>query len=117
MSELSVSVSVHHDEAGPCTVIHLVGEADVSTQAISEAFAEEVASKPRLLVADLSGLSFIDSWALSVIMRTHRSLQRDGGALALVSPSPTVARVLQLIDIASMMRVYPTLAEAIAGER
>ncbi len=97
-------------------MIQLVGEADVSTQAISEAFAAEAARKPRLLVADLSGLGFIDSWALSVIMRTQRVLQRDGGTLALVNPSPSVARILQLIDIASMMGVYPTLEEAMAGD-
>lgn len=112
-----MSVTVYHGEAGPCPVIQLVGEADASTQAISEAFAAEAARKPRLLVVDLSGLSFIDSWALSVIMRTNRALQSDGGTLALVSPTPSVARILQLIDIASMIPVYPNIGEATAGER
>ncbi len=117
MTELSVSVTVLDSRRGPCTVIQLVGEADVSTLAMSEAFDAEVARKPRLLVVDLSGLGFIDSSALSVIMRTYRALQRDGGTLALVNPSPSVARVLQLIDIASVIPVYPTLEEATAGER
>jgi anti-anti-sigma factor len=98
-------------------VIQLVGEADASTRTMSEAFAAEVAKKPRLLVVDLSGLSFIDSWALSVIMRTYRALQREGGTLALVSPSPSVARVLQLIDIARMIPVFPSLEEATAAQR
>ncbi len=115
MTGLSVSVTVHDCQGGPCTVIQLVGEADVSTLAMSEAFAAEVARKPRLLIVDLSGLSFIDSWALSVIMRTYRALQRDDGTLALVNPSPSVARVLQLIDIARVIPVYPTLEEATAG--
>jgi stage II sporulation protein AA (anti-sigma F factor antagonist) len=117
VSELSVSVTVHDGQGGPFTVIKLVGEADVSNQAMSEAFDAEVARKPRRLVADLSGLSFIDSSALSVIMRTHRALQRDGSTLALVNPSPSVARILQLVDIASMIPVYPTMEEATAGER
>ena len=117
VSELSVSVAVHQGEAGPCTVIQLVGEADVSTQAISETFAAEIARKPGLLVVDLAGLSFIDSWALSVIMRTNRALRRDGGTLVLVSPTASVARILQLIDIASMIPVYPDLAAATAAER
>ena len=96
-------------------MIRLVGEADASTLAMSEAFDAELAKKPRLLVVDLSGLGFIDSSALSVIMRTYRALQRDGGKMALVNPSPTVARVLQLIDIARVIPVYPTLGEATAG--
>jgi anti-anti-sigma factor len=44
--------------------------------------------------------SFIDSSALSVIMRAHRAMLRDGGTLALVSPSPAVARILDLIEAA-----------------
>lgn len=114
---LSVSVTVREGEGDPYTVIKLVGEADATTQAISEVFAAEVAKQPRLLVVDLSGLGFIDSWALSVIMRTYRALQREGGRLALVSPSPTVARILQLIDIARMIPVFPSLEEATAGQR
>jgi anti-sigma B factor antagonist len=115
VAELAVSVTVHDGEAGPCTVIQLVGEADASTHEMSNVFDAEVAKRPRLLVVDLSGLSFIDSSALGVIMRTYRALHSDGGTLALVSPSPAVARILQLIDIAHMISVYPTLGEATAG--
>jgi anti-sigma B factor antagonist len=115
VTELLVSVTVHDGGGGPCTVIQLAGEADVSTRAVSEVFDAEVAKRPRLLVVDLSGLSFIDSWALSVIMRANRALRRDGSTLALVSPSPAVARVLQLVDIAHMMPVYTDLEDATAG--
>lgn len=98
-------------------MIQLAGEADVSTRAMAEVFDAEVARGPRLLVVDLAGLSFIDSSALGVIMRTHRALREDGGKLALVSPSPAVARILQLIDIAHTIPVYPNLREATAGAR
>jgi anti-sigma B factor antagonist len=115
VTELSVSVTVHDGKGGPCTVIQLAGEADLSTRAMAEVFAAEVARRPRLLIVDLAGLSFIDSSALGVIMRTHRALREDGGKLALVSPSPAVARILQLIDIARTIPVYPSLKEATAG--
>ena len=114
VTELSVSTSVHDGESGPCTVIGLAGEADVSTRAMAEVFDAEVAKRPRLLVVDLSALSFIDSAALSVLMRTHRALARDGGTLALVNPSPRVARILELIDIAHVIPVYANLTEATA---
>lgn len=114
MTELSVSVTVHDGEDGPCTVISLVGEADVSTPAMGEALDAEVARHPRLLVVDLSALSFIDSAALSVLMRSHRALHRNGGIMALVSPSPAVARVLELIDIAHVIPIYASLNEATA---
>jgi stage II sporulation protein AA (anti-sigma F factor antagonist) len=82
---------------------------------MAEVFDAEVAGRPRLLVVDLSALSFIDSSALSVIMRSYRALHRDGGTLALVGPSPAVARILDLIDIAHTIPVYASLREATAG--
>jgi anti-sigma B factor antagonist len=115
VTDLSVSVTVHDGKDGSCTVIQLAGEADVSTRAMAEVFDAEVARRPRLLVVDLAGLSFIDSSALAVIMRTHRALREDGGKLALVSPSPAVARILQLIDIAHTIPVYSNLKEATVG--
>lgn len=81
---------------------------------MAEAFDAEVARRPRLLVVELSALSFIDSSALSVLMRAHRALHRNGGTLALVSPSSSVARVLELIDIAHVIPVYASLNEATA---
>jgi anti-anti-sigma factor len=115
VTELSVSVTEQDVEGGSRTVIQLVGEADASTWAMSEVFDAEVAKKPRLMVVDLSGLTFIDSTALRVIMRTHRALHREGGTLALVSPTPAVARVLELINIARTIPIYPSLAAATAG--
>lgn len=111
-----MSVAVRDAASGPCTVVKLVGQADVSTRAMSEVFSAEVAKRPRLLVVDLSGLSFIDSSALSVIVRTYRALHSDGGKLALVSPSAAVARILELVDIAHTIPVFSSVEEAAAGE-
>lgn len=115
MTELAVHVAVHDTVAGPCTVVELVGQADVSAQEMSEAFAAEVGKAPRLLVVDLSKLSFIDSWALSVIFRANRAVRASGGELALVNPAPAVARILELVDIAHMIPVYASVDEAIAA--
>lgn len=82
---------------------------------MAEVFDVEVAKRPQMLVVDLSALSFIDSSALSVIMRTYRALHRDDCTLALASPSPSVARILDLVDIAHTIPVYASLSEAIAG--
>lgn len=115
VTELAVHVAVQDTAAGPCTVVELVGQADVSAQAMSEALAAEAARAPQLLILDLSRLSFIDSSALGVIIRTHRALRGNGGKLVLVNPSPPVARILQLVDIAHTIPVYPSVEEAAAG--
>jgi anti-sigma B factor antagonist len=96
VTELSVSVSVEDREGDLRTVVRLVGEADVTTRALSEVLNAEAAKKPRLLLVDVSGLAFIDSAALHDIVRAARKLSADGCQLALVDPSPAVARILQL---------------------
>ena len=101
-----MSVSVEERADGTRTVVRLVGEADVTTRALAEVLGAEVAKKPRLLLLDVSGLTFIDSAALHEIVRAHRKLRADGCVLALVRPSPPVARILELSAIDQVIAVH-----------
>jgi anti-sigma B factor antagonist len=108
VTELSVSVTVEDCEDGSRTVVRLVGEADVTTQALAEVLSTEAAKKPRLLLVDVSGLAFIDSAALHQIVQAHRKLRADGCQLELVAPSRAVARILQLSAIDQVIPVRPS---------
>ena len=110
VTELSVSVDDH--EAGSPIVVRLVGEADVTTQALAEVLAAETAKKPRLLLVDVSELAFIDSAALHEFVRAHRKLRADGCHLALVGPTGAVARVIQLTALDQVFPVYGSFEEA-----
>ena len=114
MTELSVSVSTIGGQGGPRTVVRLVGEADVTTRTLGEVLSAEAAKKPRLLLVDMSGLAFIDSAALHEIARVHRRLRADGCRLALISPVPAVARVLQLSALDQVIPVHGSAEEAAA---
>jgi anti-sigma B factor antagonist len=112
VTELSVSVSTTDGEGGSRTVVRLVGEADVTTRILEEALSAEAAKKPRFLLVDMSGLTFIDSAALHEIVRVYRRLRPDGCLLALISPSPAVARVLQLSALDQVIPVHCSAEEA-----
>ena len=112
MTELSVSVSTEDGEGGSRTVVRLVGEADVTTGVLGEVLGAEAARKPRLLLVDVSGVAFIDSSALHEIVRAYLRIRADGGLLALISPSPAVARVLQLSALDQVIPVHASLEEA-----
>jgi anti-anti-sigma factor len=99
----------------PKVPIKRIGSTAVSRHVRTEVLATEAAKAPQLLILDLYRLSFIDSSALGVIIRTHRALRGNGGKLALVNPSPSVARILQLVDIAHTIPVYPSVEDAAAG--
>jgi anti-sigma B factor antagonist len=108
VTELSVSVSVENCEGSSRTVVRLVGEADVTTPALAEILAAETAKKPRLLLVDISGLTFIDSAALHEIVQAHRKLRADGCELALIGPTRAVARILQLSALDQVIPVRAT---------
>ena len=107
-----MSVCTEDGTGGSRTVVRLVGEADVTTRVLTEVLGAEAAKKPRLLLVDVSGLAFIDSAALHEIVLAHRRLRADGCALALVSPSPAVARVLQLSALDQVIPVHASAEEA-----
>jgi anti-sigma B factor antagonist len=111
VTELSVSVSSEHGNDGSRVVVRLAGEADVTTRELGDVLRAEAAKRPRLLLVDLSALTFIDSAALHEIVRVHRRLRADGGRVALVSPSPSVARVLQLSALDQVIPVHASADE------
>ena len=71
--------------------------------------------KPRMLIINLSGLRFMDSSALHALLRVNRSLDRQGGVLALVSPQAAVAKILRLTTADRLIPVFDSVADAAAG--
>jgi anti-anti-sigma factor len=114
MTGFSVTVQSAADGA---TVMCLGGEADLSTTALREALAAEIARSPRLLLVDLAALTFIDSGATQMIIGAYHALSLNGGALALIHPRAAVARVLELTGISQVIPVYDNVNEAIAAVR
>jgi anti-sigma B factor antagonist len=115
VTELSIAVTVPAAEDGACTVVHLAGEADITSHSLRDVLAAETAKRPRLLLVEMGALRFIDSAALEMIINAHHRVQRDGGTAALVHPDSAVARVLELTGVDQMIPVYGSVDEAIAA--
>ena len=116
MDLLTTSVATVESGSEPYTLVELVGEADVTnSDALREVLDTEVAKLPRSLIIDLSGLRFMDSSALHVILRANRSMDRQGGMVALAGPRDPVAKMLRLTAADQLIPVYPSVGEASAG--
>ena len=110
---LTVSVTARESAGEPYTLVEIAGEADVTnTDELRRMLDEEVSQQPRTLIIDLSGLRFMDSSALHALLRVNRSLDRQGGVLALVSPQPAVAKILRLTTADRLIPVFGSVAEA-----
>ena len=116
MDLLTTSVTTVESDSEPYTLVELTGEADVTnSDALREVLDAEVAKQPRSMIIDLSGLRFMDSSALHVILRANRVMDRQGGVLALASPREPVAKMLRLTAADQLIPVYPSVSEATAG--
>lgn len=116
MDLLRTSVAAIESDSEPYTLVELAGEADVTnSDALREVLDTEVAKQPRMVIIDLSGLRFMDSSALHVILRANRALDRQGGVLALASPREPVAKMLRLTAADQLIPVYASVSEATAG--
>jgi stage II sporulation protein AA (anti-sigma F factor antagonist) len=64
---------------------------------------------------DLSGLAFMDSTGVQVLLDVHVMMSNRGGKLVLAGPQNTVARVLNLVGADQLIPVYASVEEAQAG--
>ena len=112
---LKASVTIPGSAGAAYTMVALAGEVDATNSEELHGVLEPIVSEhPRLLLVDLSGLKFMDSTGLRMLLRANRALDREGGVLALVAPQASVARVLQLTRADQLVPVYDSVEDAAA---
>lgn len=93
----------HHDDE---VVLSLTGELDPHTAPVLRSVLEaQVSDGTRTLVFDLSGLSFVDSSGLRVIIAAHHEMAARGGRLVLRSPSDMTRRILEITRLSDHVAV------------
>ena len=87
--------------------IHLSGELDHHTAATTFHRIEVALDRylPRGCTLEMSGLSFMDSSGIAVIMRTQKRMQETGGKFFILDPSPISARVLAASGIDRLVSI------------
>ncbi len=97
-------------------LITLRGEVDIYTAPrFKERLLAALDDGARGLVIDLSGVTFIDSTALGVMIGGVRRLHDSGGAMALVVSSRPVERVLSITGLDRVFTIHASLDEAVAS--
>ena len=98
----------------PPAVVRLTGDLDVF---LKGQLQQELHAVPEggVLVIDLTGVSFIDSAGLTVLIDAHKRASRTGGEVRLiVQEHQQVYRILQITGLTRMFKIFPSEAAAVA---
>lgn len=58
---------------------------------------------PSMLILDMSGVSFIDSSGIGLILGRQRIMESFGGGVAVKNPSPSVRRIIQVAGLSRLI--------------
>jgi anti-anti-sigma factor len=90
----------------------LRGELDLSTvEKVEKDLAALEASDEQLLVLDLSGLTFLDSTGLRLMVTADQRAQKDGRRLVIVKGPETVQRVFSITKLDETLEMVDSFSE------
>lgn len=111
-----VQLIVHTHSAGIWTVLMVAGELDVvgGPELRQHVMATTREGKSNL-VLDLTGVDFVDSFGLGVLVGSLKRARLANGDVRLVITEPRVRRVLELCDLDRVFVISDSVPGAIAA--
>jgi len=96
------------DEAA---VLWLRGDIDLRVRDQVASAAVDLLAEEKVVIADLSGVTFLDSSALGVLVQAYRTAREQDTRLLVVASEP-VRKLLRLTGLDTVLDTYETLSAA-----
>lgn len=111
-TDFEVSIDEHADAY---SVVAVRGEMDLHTSPKVQNAIERASDNNGVgaVVVDMSGVAFMDSTALSTLVRSKDTLKQKDVALRLASPSDAVARIFSVTGFQDFFDVFQSREAAI----
>lgn len=95
------------------TLIKLIGRMDImGVNKIETKFAAYCAGETPHVIVDMSGVDFLASIGIRMLVTNAKSLRSRSGKMALLNPTSDVMNVLEITDIPAIIPVYSELESA-----
>ena len=102
--------------SGQTAVVTATGEIDLTNaEYLRDALLSALNAGATALVADLTTVTFLDSAGVTALVRASRRASASEAELRLAVAAPPVLRVLSLVGIDQLVRVYPSVEAALAS--
>ncbi|WP_307627071.1 STAS domain-containing protein [Streptomyces turgidiscabies] len=107
--------SVEREVVDGVRVVTVRGEIDHDVKDIlSEALlSKDDSVAPQRIVADLIGVTFMDSSGINVFVAAHREVRNAQGWLRIVGAQGPVLHILQLVGLDAVIPCHPTVEQAL----
>ena len=90
---------------GSAAVLTLVGDFDMHTvQSVTQSVEELLQDPPHDLVVDLSGVDFIDSSGIALLVKVYARVVREGDGTMRVDSTSSVAR--RLLEVCGLLETF-----------
>lgn len=97
-------------------IVELAGRIDHTNSAEIEAnIKQALDASPSALILDFSGVTFVSSIGLRVLLMTAKRSRKDGVKLALHSVPSQIAELFKLSGLSSFFTLYPDREAAVAA--
>jgi anti-sigma B factor antagonist len=101
---------------GASTVVAARGEVDVATApALRDGLDEALDGGPGPVVVDLTGVTFIDSTGLGVLIGARRRCDEVGRELRVVVSEPRILKVFEITGLTELFTIHPSLDPAVGA--
>nr|WP_319376440.1 STAS domain-containing protein [uncultured Methanoregula sp.] len=98
------------------TILTLTGRIDTATApALEQAINKEIDLGHRRILLNFSGVSYISSGGLRVLLAAAKKLKGPADRFGLANLTPEVLKILKLAGFTSIFSIYSSEGEALAG--
>ena len=100
----------------PRNVLPLEGQIDLNVSAkVTATINELIKDKPARLVVDLSGVTYIDSSGLALLINATHDVEDYGGIFMLAGVRDEVRPILETARLENYFLMFPSVDEALAA--
>lgn len=112
--QINISRDVEEVGSTQVQILHCAGFVDAATlDSFQAAVLQPLEQQSCNLVLDLSGITYISSSGLGIILAAYREARELSGQLVVAALSPKLANIFQLLGFHRLIPTRPTIGEAL----
>jgi anti-sigma B factor antagonist len=104
------------ESRGASLIVTVAGDLDIVTSQQFDDYLGEARRRNSHIVLDLSGVDFMDTSSLAVIVSHWKALTGQGGTLALAGARYRQTKTLWITGLAQRLPLYGSVEEAVAAK-